>query len=862
MEVRPTEARTGVLDLLNQLRMALGQLRLYPASSPQAQKVVGAAHAALVAFPTADGRITIARTMRGLLINNKRLPAGDASALAEKSWLQLLQEAHVNSLVVLTAIRNPELSGFLDALARRFWELKDGKAINQRLRDAGVLQAWVEEVEFVAMAKGDLLIEGAAAKLAASGARVTEIVETLEQVIDSTSTEGLSEQVRLEIVRKLLDKDPLLIQKAQAMNYAAAEEAGGGGGGGSGNGSGGGPGGGTGPGAHDSRRTAFGTGRAPGWISFDQARKSLGEIARLLKQTQGAEREALRALGHLLVGGFRYDPLLLQLLKAFLTDEAIDLIPSWLLEEKQEPKEAAPQGPPPAEKRLAELLALPEDPRIEALRDHGPVLVKDLLAQKRGDRVGELVKCAVEHARHVSAPHRMKAVPLLQQLYPLVEAEETKESRAAIEARVVASLGLERDKAIYPGLVDLAAAIAETRILAGAPEAAVPVLEALHKQQQGEDKEHPERPEISRRGLEKVVAGKAFAALLEQVRAKNAQAVRAAEALGPVSATALVERMKASASMAERMALAQLILRAGPEAGQRLAEEMHRTLAPSEALKLLDLVRLAMPEAQSEAAIGTTLRHPALAVRRRAAAFLRGRPTARAGQYFLDALRQESDPSVRVLFVDALGDLKPDAAFPVLSQILEARSEPEAVRVAAAAALGSLGKPQAIPILVRVAAKGRGLTLVLNPAPTQVRAAAVRALGGFTRYPEARDALRRSMEDPDAAVQEAARESLAGPLIKAFGEAAREATVVSDADQAASYRCIAGLLADVPLDRVCQLIEEEGRTGLLLLNVGGVNAQVHINRGAVVAAEYNGARGQEAFNQFCRWEGAGFLFLP
>ena len=60
--------------------------------------------ATVATFPAMQGRISIARTMRGLLVNSKRLPAGDASAMAEKAWLQVLHDAHVNSLVLQTAI--------------------------------------------------------------------------------------------------------------------------------------------------------------------------------------------------------------------------------------------------------------------------------------------------------------------------------------------------------------------------------------------------------------------------------------------------------------------------------------------------------------------------------------------------------------------------------------------------------------------------------------------------------------------------------------------------------------------------------------------------------------------------------------
>src|SRR6185436_2056342 len=173
-------------------------------------------------------------------------------------------------------------------------------------------------------------------------------------------------------------------------------------------------------------------------------------------------------------------------------------------------------------------------------------------------------------------------------------------------------------------------------------------------------------------------------------------------------------------------------------------------------------------------------------------------------------------------------------------------------------------KPPAIPTLIRASAKGRGLTLVLNAAPTPVRAAAVRALSNFPRHPETRDALRKAMDDPDAIVRDAAREALVLPMVKVFGENMKKAIPISDVAQVptAADAGFTGLLSDVPLDQVCQLLEEKGRTGLLMLNVGGSNAWIWLHKCDVIGSEYNGLRGQPAFNQFCRWEGTYFVFMP
>jgi hypothetical protein len=322
--------------------------------------------------------------------------------------------------------------------------------------------------------------------------------------------------------------------------------------------------------------------------------------------------------------------------------------------------------------------------------------------------------------------------------------------------------------------------------------------------------------------------------------------------------------MRVSDAMAERIGLAKLILRAGPEAGNAMASELLRVLAPSEALKLLDQVRLAMSEAQAETTLGATLRHPALAVRRRAAAFLKGGEYPRAANFFLEALRTETEPSLRAIFVESLGALRHESSLALLGQILEAKNEPDEVRVAAAAALARLGKAQAIPILIRVSSGSRGLSLMFKAAPGNVRAAALRALSTSTHVPDAREALRRANEDPEPQVRSAASEAIRYPIIQALGEAARKATLVSDAAKMGQFSGdgVTGFLSEVSLDQVCKFLEESGRTGLLSVSVAGTTALIYLRQGSVVSAEYGSAKGQDAFNAFCKKEGVCFLFIP
>jgi len=130
----------------------------------------------------------------------------------------------------------------------------------------------------------------------------------------------------------------------------------------------------------------------------------------------GAETYALELYEAMRDSG-RYDPLLLALLRQFLSDEALDLMPAWMLEEKKEEKQepakeekpAEPVAPPTPEERARGMLAMSEEQRIETLWEAGVELIKELITLKRFDVVLDLVKCIVEHASNCAVPILHKA---------------------------------------------------------------------------------------------------------------------------------------------------------------------------------------------------------------------------------------------------------------------------------------------------------------------------------------------------------------------------------------------------------------------------------------------------------------------
>src|SRR4029079_18543531 len=255
---------------------------------------------------------------------------------------------------------------------------------------------------------------------------------------------------------------------------------------------------------------------------------------------------------------FKYDPLLLALLRQFLSDEALDLMPAWMLEEKKEEKqepakeEKPPERvpPPTPEERARGMLAMSEEQRIETLWEAGVELIKELITLKRFDVVLDLVKCIVEHASNIAPHHRLKGAKLMALLYPLFRVDELQEARSVIEGRLLAAVMLERDRTIFPVLVELAAASIESLIVHSQMEQAAPLMESLRNELIGENKDYPERREIAQKGLEKVVGGRGFPILLDKIRTKVNIASRMVEWIGLPAARGIVDRMRTSDSVA------------------------------------------------------------------------------------------------------------------------------------------------------------------------------------------------------------------------------------------------------------------------------------------------------------------------
>jgi hypothetical protein len=802
-------------DVLGGLRIVVAQLRLYPKASAQVAKVGTIAFPPMLAYVEVKRKLTVGASPEGLLINGVRFPANDVAAIAlEGSVLALLREASVKSFTLHSGISQDELTTFLHSLAAKFWEYRDGKKINQRLREENVTKAVVDEVEYVELNKDDLLLKDAMPKLEAAGFDTADLLRTVDDRLEVAIQHGKGDEAREGLFRKALEQDPALLGRIVKDGVVTARP-----------------------------------GDAPGLITVDQA---LGAVRRIWKAmaTAGPDtREALRGAAAAMLEPFRGTAA--GLLAPVLASECPELVPDWMMGSIG----ATPE--PAGVARSREILSLSPEARAEALLREGKSLFKELAAAGRQDLIERLVGIPIERIDSDKGRAKSQAVETLGGWPDILASEPLAKACEALRRKLRSTLEGEREATVYAKLVELAGLLLESRMQRYGSGGASDLLGTLRAHSLTSDPAFPDRA-----GLARGVAAKfqPSAPILPAVPVSVSSADRVAAALQMASLQFLVAQMKDMENVAERLELAETVARMGPHAAVLLVDELKKTRIPSEAVRLLEVLPWVATPDVAEQTLAGLLVHPVMLVRRRAALTLVERKYAGAEQALL-ATFDGKEPAGRIAVAEAMGKLKTDAALARLRAGAESREQTDDVRVACCAALAVAADPKAPPLLATLATPPtRGLTRIFRSVSPAVRAASTKALGAFSSAPEVRELLTRLTSDEDVLVVEAAMEAFRpGAKPKA---AAVAAAVSEEPEPSQEITGFSGLISEIALDQICQVIGTSQKTGLLLVNFEGPTAKIFFEKGQIVSVDFQGRKDQDAFNALFTLKQGAFVFKP
>jgi hypothetical protein len=524
---------------------------------------------------------------------------------------------------------------------------------------------------------------------------------------------------------------------------------------------------------------------------------------------------------------------------------------------------AAPvAGEAPAVGRAKALLALGDDERLQAMTNEGASLMDELSALGQVPVVQALLAGVSALLLDRVSRRRLAAARALNSLRRGLERNAADGVFEEYEQLSLEALDMERDPNVYSVLADVTAFVADLRMRKGRIDRTREILERLSRHYHIKDPAFPQRGELAYIALERVASGVGFASIAEKVRAGDPEATRLVEALGAAATRFLIREIKSAESPARRMHFAQFLLKAGAGASTVLVDEIQKTTAAADVLHLIEVLPHATAKEMAEMALGGLLRHASAPIRRKAAQSLAEQGYGRAGGLVQDALAVEADEQARLIYVECLGRLRYRAAGDSLVEIAEARAYPDELRSAACLALGRIGDAQAVPVLARLYSKGeRGLTKMFRLVSPAVRASAARALAMFPGDPEAREALQRAKGDHDASVRSVAAQALYAPLQEAFGESALGIQMISDASTVGPKNVkVGGSLQEVPADEILLALATAEATGVVLFDFLGVPARIWLDRGVVVAAEFEARRDLEAFYDAVKRKDGYFVF--
>ena len=397
------------------LKSIASQLKLYKVDSPQVARIGEAAHTGLAALLQEMGALTLSVTERGLLINGETVPGDDRAMQSSADFLaKLIQDARLESITMNPKLGRQEMLMFVQALAHGFWDLTDGKQINERLQTEGVQNVTVDEVVYVAVGEDDLFIKEGVQKLGVGREDVTEAMMKMGQVIDEAPEHLLGENEALAILGKLLKRNPELMKTARERGMQGAEV------------------------------------DVPEQLSAHQAEASLTELSQVMEKVSGADQEVLQRIGRTIMGSFRHDSGETARLEKFASDRGIRLLPSQLAAALDGTAELDPA------ECAAALLSLESDWQVSVMAGHGAKLIEKFQEKGAGEQVNQLLGSVLKELQAEDTGRREAAARSLLGVRENLQFALLPDNGQYLEATILKSLGAEKESKVYAQLAELA----------------------------------------------------------------------------------------------------------------------------------------------------------------------------------------------------------------------------------------------------------------------------------------------------------------------------------------------------------------------------------------------------------------------
>jgi len=710
---------------ISMLRSAIINARIYPKGSQMVEASLKGAHEAMKSCLEELTPLTISDLQGKLCVNGKEVSEA-------RDFRPFLIQHEIQSIKLHKGLELNDVTRLLEGLGQKKGSLGDFKNFGDWLKAQGVTKIECENVEFVELKKGDVVLQQIQSLLEQSSGDPASLIGTLEEsfrMIDQLPDDASKKEVKKRMAGHIATLPPTQIRDLFDAKLPDNVEK---------------------SGLKDEVVQA---------LSRDKLEETLEEVQKWYKQIKSESKSDLEAIEKLnslksFLGKILHSPtsktVPFALYEELLNVNLIDQIPSGVQKSENSGLLAEVEG----------LLAQPAGALLEQpVRQRFPELLKALCGMKLDDYLGKLTDKMLENL-HNPAPlvreTAAKTIKIFEEILaanrkdkPLMQIIETlhtlAESESAPEPYGEMAQGLQ-------------VAAMELMVSWRFEESAL-LLATLRRHSRDESPIGTKKKllaakalrDFAARGLETICAD-----LNALVKERQNGAFRVLAELGEEAVAPLVEAVKKSIDLRARQAALQALRRLGPSVKDALIKQMNIGVSGEALSKLIPLL-----EDFADASLLPTatqlLQHPDASVRRQVAQLL-ARIKEPKVQSLLATLLDDADTDVQIEAVRLIGELRLKLATLELAKRLN--SAPSNVQEEMCIALGTLGEKRAIADLIQIAHSHKSFWSRSSVVPDAVRIRAFWALGQLMPDDNAQKALTKALKDPNPMVQRAAQMSL------------------------------------------------------------------------------------------------------
>ena len=202
-----------LVNLIRQFRIAMSNMRLYPTESEVVQASLKSVYDSLTTFLAKHKYLTLGFVEGKPIVNKIDISKGLPESINPGVFLERLNEHNIKTVTFRLGLRYEDLVSFMELLKEKY---DPEHTLRDKLKERGITKIGVNEKIYTTIGDKDLVIERGEEILARSKGALEQILEQVEKIVDMTlnvQDPSERERLKLEIGKRLLFKDPKLLEK-------------------------------------------------------------------------------------------------------------------------------------------------------------------------------------------------------------------------------------------------------------------------------------------------------------------------------------------------------------------------------------------------------------------------------------------------------------------------------------------------------------------------------------------------------------------------------------------------------------------------------------------------------------------------